>query len=158
MLTRDFDRFFFPSKAPDLRAQLDWLRGELSAVEGKRVFTFLNIGETHVPYHFAGADWDASENPCRPFKTERNDAGKCRTRQRTCVEFADRMLAPLLEAFRAGTTLICADHGDCWGEDGLWEHGIHHEKTLEVPLLYRLGGAPGKPAGNGQDLVGRGPN
>jgi hypothetical protein len=40
--------------------------------------------------------------------------------------------------FANDTVIICADHGDCWGEDGLWEHGVSHEKTLEVPLLFRL--------------------
>ena len=40
--------------------------------------------------------------------------------------------------------IVCADHGDCWGEDGLWEHGVSHEKTLEVPLLFRL--APNAPS------------
>jgi hypothetical protein len=35
--------------------------------------------------------------------------------------------------------VACGDHGDAWGEDGLWEHGIHHSKVYEVPLLFRLG-------------------
>jgi len=34
--------------------------------------------------------------------------------------------------------------GDCRGEDGKWEHGIHHEKVLEVPLLFRLAAGPAK--------------
>ena len=37
-------------------------------------------------------------------------------------------------------TIVCADHGDCWGEDGLWEHGISHPCTLTVPLLLRVRG------------------
>ena len=47
---------------------------------------------------------------------------------------------PLLEGFREATTVLTADHGDCWGEDGLWEHGISHRRTLEVPLLMRVRG------------------
>jgi len=39
-----------------------------------------------------------------------------------------------------GTVIVCADHGDCWGEQGLWEHGISHRRTLEVPLLMRVKG------------------
>jgi hypothetical protein len=42
------------------------------------------------------------------------------------VEYVDGRLAGLLADFAEATTLICADHGDCWGEDGLWEHGISH--------------------------------
>ena len=38
------------------------------------------------------------------------------------------------------TIVLTADHGDCWGEDGLWEHGISHRRTLEVPLLMRGSG------------------
>jgi len=29
-----------------------------------------------------------------------------------------------------------------WGEDGLWEHGIHHRAVLEVPLLFQLTRSP----------------
>jgi glucan phosphoethanolaminetransferase (alkaline phosphatase superfamily) len=50
------------------------------------------------------------------------------------------MLAELLSAFSAATIVICTDHGDCWGEDGLWEHGISHEMTLTVPLIMRVSG------------------
>ena len=40
--------------------------------------------------------------------------------------------------FSDATIVLTADHGDCWGEDGLWEHGISHRRTLEVPLLMRV--------------------
>ena len=43
--------------------------------------------------------------------------------------------------FVSATVVLTADHGDCWGEDGLWEHGISHRRTLEVPLLMRVRGA-----------------
>ena len=57
----------------------------------------------------------------------------CRRRQRACLEHVDALLLPLLEGFRGATIVLTADHGDCWGEDGLWEHGISHRRTLEVP-------------------------
>jgi hypothetical protein len=44
----------------------------------------------------------------------------------------------ILESFAESNTIICADHGDCWDEDNLWGHGMHHEKVLEVPLVIRL--------------------
>ena len=65
-----------------------------------------------------------------------------RRRQRACLEHVDSLLTPLLESFRDATTVLTADHGDCWGEDGLWEHGISHRRTLEVPLLMRVRGVP----------------
>lgn len=133
-LTQDFDRFYFSGIA--LRQQLAWLATELDN-DTQRNFIFMNIGETHVPYFHEGASWSPEDNPCVPFAAT-NDADKCRLRQCACLEFVDRELAPLLVAFRFATTIICADHGDCWGEDGLWEHGICHEKVLEVPLVFRL--------------------
>ena len=62
-------------------------------------------------------------------------------RQRACLEWVDRQLAPLLDRFRRHRS-NCADHGDCWGEDGLWEHGVSHQFTLTVPLLLRVRGVP----------------
>jgi arylsulfatase A-like enzyme len=118
--------------------QIAWLGDRLNQPD-EPVFAFLNVGETHAPYYHEGASWDPRDNPCIPFAAT-NDAEKCRHRQKACVEFVDREIAPLLEAFAAGTTIICGDHGDAWGEDGLWEHGIYHPKVLEVPLLFRLPG------------------
>jgi hypothetical protein len=50
----------------------------------------------------------------------------------------DAKLADLLTGFREASTLVCGDHGDCWGEDGLWEHGVYHPKVLEVPLVMKM--------------------
>ena len=136
LLTGDFDAFFFPGNTWSLREQLVWIEDEIAQAQ-QPVFVFLNIGETHVPYFYHGASWSPEHNPCIPFG-EHNDADECRRRQRACLEFVDRELAGLLAAFGREMTVVCADHGDCWGEDGLWEHGISHEKTLEVPLLFRL--------------------
>jgi glucan phosphoethanolaminetransferase (alkaline phosphatase superfamily) len=72
-----------------------------------------------------------------------NDAAECQFRQRRCLEFVDAEVAPLLALFESAAVIVCADHGDCWGEDGLWEHGIPHEKAFEVPLLFRLPAAQG---------------
>lgn len=139
-LTQDFDHFYFPGNCYSLDKQLAWLQKHLDV--DRPVFAFLNVGETHVPYYFEGAPWSPDDNPCVPF-SENNNAEESRRRQRACLEFVDGRLAPLLQVFGSATTVVTADHGDCWGEDGLWEHGIHHPKVLEVPLLFRLaeGGA-----------------
>ena len=52
------------------------------------------------------------------------------------------MFDEMLEKFSNASMLICVDHGDCWGEDGLCEHGIHHKKVLRVPLIIRLESKP----------------
>jgi hypothetical protein len=137
VLTRDFEEFHFPGKYFFGREQVEWLLGRLDGAGERPVFAFLNLGETHVPYWHEGAAWDKAENPCRPF-SHGNDAEKCRTRQRACLEYLDTILQPVLERFAAGTVVVCGDHGDAWGEDGLWEHGFQHETVLTVPLVYRL--------------------
>jgi membrane-anchored protein YejM (alkaline phosphatase superfamily) len=140
-LSKDFQKFFYcPDRPFSFLKQLDWLYENLND-ENKSVFCFVNIGETHVPYYYNGAPWNYDENPCMPF-SENNNAKECRHRQKACLEYIDSHINNLLDTFKGGTIIICADHGDCWGEDGLWEHGIHHKKVLEVPLIFRLGSKP----------------
>jgi len=138
-LTADFERFHYTGGGPGFRQQRAWLFDEVRAARasGTPVFAFANVGETHVPYWHEGAPWDAAVNPCVPFG-EHNDAAESRRRQVACIEWIDAEIAPLLAAFADAAVIVCSDHGDCWGEDGLWEHGIHHARTLEVPLLFRL--------------------
>ena len=130
LLISDFDEFFYPGNSWSLNRQLTWIDQQLARCSGSPVFLFLNIGETHVPYYHDGAPWAREDNPCVPFQTVDRSAD-CRLRQRACLEFVDAALGPLLERFS----------GDCWGEDGLWEHGISHPMTLTVPLLIRLRGS-----------------
>ena len=134
-LISDFDEFFYSGSTYRLTAQLGWLEKAIADSPGP-VFAFLNVGETHVPYYFEGASWSFDDNPCVPF-SHNNDADACRIRQTAALEFVDRAIGPLLKSFRDASIFVCADHGDCWGEDGLWEHGFSHPKVLEVPLLFR---------------------
>lgn len=138
VLTGDFERFHYAG-GPGFRAQRAFLLHEIGLARAAAVpvFAFANLGETHVPYWHEGATWDAAVNPCVPFAAD-NDAAESRRRQIACIEWIDNEIAPLLAAFEGAGIVVCADHGDCWGEDGLWEHGIHHARTLEVPLLFRL--------------------
>ena len=153
-LVGDFDRYWFAGNCWSLEKQLDFIERSLSDLDGKRAFVFLNLGETHVPYWHEGADWDRDYNPCRPFANDENDATECRRRQTLCLEWVDQKLAPLLGRFSHANTLVCADHGDAWGEDGVWEHGVHHPTVMEVPLLYRLQHAPRTVDGTKQQLRG----
>ena len=141
VLGKDFESFFFPGEAWELRRQLKWIDDQIHSKPetNQPLFVFLNIGETHVPYWHEGALWDRDDNPCIPFQKQsrRRD---CAIRQRACLAYVDKLLAPLLKAFEQATVVVTADHGDCWGEDGLWEHGVSHPKTLEVPLLMKYQG------------------
>jgi hypothetical protein len=31
--------------------------------------------------------------------------------------------------------VISGNHGECFGEDGLWGHGFPHPRVMQVPLL-----------------------
>jgi hypothetical protein len=149
LLIGDFDEFFYPGNYWSLARQLAWIDEKLARHPGSALLLFLNIGETHVPYYHEGAPWSSDDSPCVPFQTADRTA-ECRWRQRACLEFVDRALGPLLARFSGATVVLCADHGDCWGEDGLWEHGISHPMTLAVPLIIRLRGAEiGVPGGGG---------
>ena len=86
------------------------------------------LGETHVPYWHEDAEWDPWPSRCVPFGGNQCSRRKSRRRQIACLEWIDCQLAPLLKALRASTTIACADHGDCWGENGR-EHGVSHPST-----------------------------
>lgn len=137
ILSQDFKRFFYPGNTWSISRQVAWLLEQINGAVGRSVFAFLNVGETHVPYYHEGAPWDRRYNPCVPFSSD-NDATECRRRQLRCLEYCDGLLGPLLSAFSEASVVVCGDHGDCWGEDGLWAHGISHPKVLEVPLLFRI--------------------
>lgn len=138
-LVQDFQRFHYTGSTWQLPEQLGWLQAEIDDAASQPVFAFLNVGETHAPYFHEGAAWDRMDNPCKPYQRV-DRAAECRQRQIACITYADTQLAPLLARFAAATILVCADHGDCWGEDGLWEHGVSHDMTLSVPLLLRVRG------------------
>jgi hypothetical protein len=140
-LVRDFEEFHYPGNTWSIEDQVSWLNDKIIKRESQPIFAFLNVGETHTPYYYNGAPWDKDDNPCVPYqKVDR--AADCRLRQQACVEVIDRALASILSDFSEATIIICGDHGDCWGEDGFWEHGLSHDKTLSVPLLMRVRGTP----------------
>jgi hypothetical protein len=137
VLGKDFQFFNYPGNSFSLGKQIEWINKKIQENNEKPLFVFLNIGETHVPYYFLDAPWDKNYNPCVPF-SDKNDADECKKRQTKCLEFVDMKISSLLEQFSESNIVICADHGDCWGEDGLWEHGIFHDKVFEVPLIFKL--------------------
>jgi hypothetical protein len=137
VLTQSFHDFYYPGNTYSLLKQIAWIHDRINQCASSPCFVFLNIGETHVPYYHEGANWDVSYNPCVPFGVN-NDARECRRRQIACVEFIDTHIDSMIQRFSDGLIIVCSDHGDAWGEDGLWEHGISHDVVLEVPLLFRI--------------------
>lgn len=143
VLAKPFDSFWYSGNTWNLKGQLQWINRELeSQPKNQPVFLFLNVGETHVPYWYLGANWDPWPSPCVPFGGSNCSRKESRRRQISCLEWVDHSLLHLVQTFNDATILVCADHGDCWGENGLWEHGISHPATLTVPLLLRVRGEP----------------
>ena len=136
-LTADFEQFFYPGELWAVDRQAAWFDAQLDATGDTPVFAFLNVGETHAPYWHKGAPWSAQDNPCQPFQ-QIDRSADCAARQRACLEYVDRSLAKLLSRFTGATIIVTADHGDCWGEDGLWEHTICHQAVLNVPLVFTV--------------------
>lgn len=147
-LTHGFDHFAFTGTDAD--AQVDHVVECLDPA--RPAFVFVNFGETHAPFHFAG-----KPDPCPVDVRARRMTwppppgvgpvgvdSPAFEHQVRAAEFIDARLGRLLSAMPAETiAVVCADHGECFGEDGYWGHGVNHPKVLEVPLaIFRLDGAP----------------
>lgn len=80
-----------------------------------KLFYFLNIASTHYPYMNKGRTLEG---------------------QKQSFEYVDSHIRSLLDLMpRPCHVLILSDHGDCFGEDGLWSHAIYHPKVMEVPMV-----------------------
>jgi len=88
-------------------------------------FMFINFGETHHPFKI---------NP-KYKKTDYGNTQACFDAQVKCVEYLDGMIKKLVEPLKNIDIIVCADHGECMGESGLWGHSFHHAKVMEVPIL-----------------------
>lgn len=117
---RYFQRFLYkPSYGEDnaraFEEQIADLGEALRRLGHGRNFVFLNVSSTHRPY-------------CNGDGTHSVKA------QRMCLEYVDRHLGKLLDLFPRGAVgVVCGDHGDCMGEDGLWGHNVVHEQVMNVP-------------------------
>ncbi len=139
LLTSNFGEFLYAGDYWSSKRQVAWMMERVRRHADEPVFAFLNVGETHTPYWHEGAAWSRDDNPCLPFQ-QVDRSQDCADRQASCLAYLDDVLAPLLRMFAGSTILVCGDHGDCWGEDGVWEHGIPHPAALTVPMLMRIRG------------------
>ncbi|HVX15438.1 MAG TPA: sulfatase-like hydrolase/transferase [Pirellulales bacterium] len=95
--------------------QITDLAALLRGLEPGRRFVFVNVSSTHRPY-------------------SNGDGTMSVKSQRMCLEYVDQHLPKLLELFPRGAVgVVCGDHGDCMGEDGLWGHNVVHEQVMTVP-------------------------
>ncbi len=121
-----------------------------SCMASRRFFLFVNCPSTHVPY----------TTPSSPLTTEstrllehlyelhdskrRHEPGEfsyaelrqLRLMQVSALEWADRQLGALFGALasREPLVVVCADHGEEFGEGGRYGHGHAHPTVTTVPM------------------------
>jgi hypothetical protein len=110
----------FGSPEPDsTRHQVDHALEIAERHVGRPVFLFVNVSATHVPHgHYLGDSRDTAAS------------------QQAALSYADPHLARLitsLTARRRWLIILCADHGDAYGEDGFHGRGIAHPVVMNVP-------------------------
>lgn len=86
---------------------------------GRPLFLFLNVSATHVPHgHYLGQSTDTMKS------------------QRAALAYADEHLGRLITTLTAKApwlVIMCADHGDAYGDDGYQGRGIAHPVVMNVP-------------------------
>jgi membrane-anchored protein YejM (alkaline phosphatase superfamily) len=145
-LTSCFQQFRFTGTDAD--AQIDYVLDSLDF--DRPFFAFINFGETHAPFVYKGKTVPCPVDvrarvmqwPPRQGLQPVGRASEAFSHQVAAAEYLDTRLPRVLSAFPADTVVVlCADHGECFGEDGFWGHGVNHPMVLQVPLaIFRLDG------------------
>lgn len=112
----------------NIKAQTEWALKVIRNTT-KPYFLFINAGETHHPYTAKGHNLSGAWG-------KRN---RCEKAQKASLEYIDNMLGTMFANLSDYNAIICGDHGDAWGEDGLWGHSFYHPKVMEVPMVTKVG-------------------
>jgi hypothetical protein len=117
-----------------------------------RWFLFVNCPETHYPYDIGNGISDevreayatlrGSLNLREGAAVPRSLGPKLHDMQRTALEYIDDQLGKLFELLprsRDTVVVVCADHGENFGEwfagKPRWGHMVPTEEVMEVPLV-----------------------
>ena len=147
-LRKGFQDFHFTHNA---RA-LDQIQHVLNAVQSssKNFFGFINFMESHAPFmHYDDPTYNMTARKKMvwpPVYDAANDeyGDRLHAAQIKAVEYLDACLPALFEPLPGNTiVLLFADHGEAFGEDGYWGHGVYHPKVMEIPMaIFRLDRQP----------------
>ena len=99
------------------------LRRLEQAGNGQKLMMYINFTALHYPCHYY-------------VPGEKRDSVRS---QGAALRAVDRQLGRLFTAFaQLGQTFVicCSDHGTCYGEDGMWYHGISHPLVYTVPYKH----------------------
>ena len=106
------------------RHQVDFAIEKLRQIRGgEKIMMYINFSALHYPNYFyvPGTKRDSKQS---------HAAALC------CI---DGQLGRLFEVFgQLGQTFVicCSDHGTCYGEDGVWYHGVNHPIVNTVPYKH----------------------
>ncbi|MEW1544944.1 STM4013/SEN3800 family hydrolase [Streptomyces tsukubensis] len=120
MFDEDHWRPEFCSSEPDsTRHQVDQSLVLAEQYAERPLFLFVNISATHVPHgHYIGDSTDSVRS------------------QIAALAYTDSHLGRMIDRLtcdRHWLVIICADHGDAFGEDGYWGRGIVRPEVTDVP-------------------------
>lgn len=128
VLRQDFQTFWYEaSKATPYiynswENQIEALKSILNKNDSRKKFIFINVPATHHPYQRATEILGYSP--------------KDQMAQIKQVEYIDEFFPEFIKLIpKPAFVVIVGDHGDCFGEGGLWGHGSFHPILLEVPML-----------------------
>lgn len=136
-LTRNFDEFVYTGIHG--KRQVELLIEKVPREQP--FFALLNFGETHDPYSIG---YDSQVPHMLVSRARRLNLQSVIfdkdgwDSQSACCEYIDSCLSVIFDHFKSiernTIFIVCGDHGECFGEDGMFGHGFYHSKTMEVPM------------------------
>lgn len=120
MFDEDHRRPEFCSPEMDsARHQVDQALEIAEKYDARPLYLFVNVSATHVPHrHYIDDSRDSIAS------------------QRAALSYADGHLGRLITTLTAKhrwLIIMCADHGDAFGDDGFHGRGIAHPVVMNVP-------------------------
>lgn len=162
-LGQGFDRVNGPKIGERDGAQtLDLLDGWLKDAVGQPLFVWLHLFDAHAPYKpiakYVGRYWEdgnpydedreldmPSIKEIPPFLKNLRDKDYPYAMYRGEVDYVDELMGRLLENERVASGILAftADHGESFGEHGVWwDHAEIYPETVRVPLILTWPNGP----------------
>lgn len=143
LLTETFE--FVRFTGIDIEVQAAAVQGFVGQHAGEPQLILWNVGETHDPFEFGGRIEEASslrELMREGVVYDRKRAEHLVCKQSAALEYAAHFICEtIVHLENLGSnwiSIVCADHGECFGEDGCFGHGFYHPLVMKVPFGIRF--------------------
>jgi arylsulfatase A-like enzyme len=163
-LGQGFDRLDAPDNGQRWGGvTVDQLETWMDSAEGEPLFVWLHVFDAHAPYapppEFDRRYYDKDIDPFDPEATRNfpeivepqgplkglKDADFPRAQYRAGVDYVDQLVGRVLAWPRMSDATIAftADHGECFGKNGVWfDHAELFPASVHVPLILAGPGVP----------------